>query len=80
MKSRWGSCNIRSHHISINLQLVKHPRECLRYIVVHELTHILVRNHNEQFYALVGKAMPEWRKVKRLLDASARQNPPRQAL
>ncbi len=80
MKTRWGACNTRSHHISINLQLVKHPRECLSYIVVHELTHILVRNHNEQFYALVANAMPEWRKVKRLLDASARLHPPRQSI
>lgn len=61
MRSRWGSCNIRSHSISINLELVRLPIVCLRYIMIHELMHIHERLHNARFHALVQHYMPNWR-------------------
>ena len=41
MKTRWGSCNVKSHHLNFNLLLAKVPSECAEYVVVHELTHLL---------------------------------------
>lgn len=66
MKTRWGSCNIRSKKIWLNLELVKKPVECLEYVVVHELTHLFERYHNERFYALMDEFLPDWRERKKL--------------
>lgn len=61
MKTKWGSCNRESGHIWFNLELAaKHP-DCLEYIVAHEMTHLLERNHGEQFTTLMDKFMPDWR-------------------
>lgn len=61
MKTRWGSCNIRTKRISLNLSLAKKSVRCLEFIIVHELVHLLERNHNKRFYALMDCFMPEWR-------------------
>ena len=53
MKTRWGSCNVMSHHLNFNLALAKAPEECVEYVVVHELTHLLEPSHNERFWALM---------------------------
>lgn len=66
MKTRWGSCNIRSEKIWLNLELVKKPVECLEYVVVHELTHLFERYHNARFYALMDEFLPDWRERKKL--------------
>lgn len=61
MKTRWGSCNRETGHICFNLELSKkHPR-CLEYIVVHEMTHLLERDHGERFTALMDGFLPDWR-------------------
>ena len=60
MKTRWGSCTPASQHILINLELAKKPPECLEYIVVHELTHLLEPTHNRRFVALMTQFMPKW--------------------
>lgn len=60
MKTRWGSCNIQRKRIWLNLELAKKPRECLEYVLVHELVHLLERRHNERFKALLGRFMPAW--------------------
>jgi predicted metal-dependent hydrolase len=61
MKTRWGSCNRETGHIWFNLELAKkHPR-CLEYIVVHEMTHLLERNHGERFVKLMNGFLPDWR-------------------
>ena len=52
MKTKWGSCNIEARRIWINLELSKKPLECLEYIIVHELAHLLERNHNDRFIDL----------------------------
>lgn len=61
MKTRWGSCNIRTRRIWLNLTLMKKPLVCLEYVLVHEMIHLLEASHNARFYQLMDKFMPEWR-------------------
>jgi hypothetical protein len=61
MKTRWGTCNIHARRIWLNLELAKKPPECLEYILVHEMVHLLERHHNERFRELMDRAMPTWR-------------------
>ena len=68
MKTRWGSCNTQSKRILINLQLVKKPVQCLEYVIIHELVHLLERNHTNRFRSLVEKFCPNWKESKRLLN------------
>ena len=64
MKTRWGSCNPDTRGIRINTDLAKKPPECLEYILVHELTHLLEPTHNERFIALMDSFMPQWRQLR----------------
>jgi predicted metal-dependent hydrolase len=64
MKTKWGSCNIESKRILLNLELAKKPVRCLEYIIAHELIHLLERKHNDRFLALMNKFMPQWRTYK----------------
>ena len=58
MYSRWGSCNTRTGRINLSLNLAhKHPM-CLEYVVIHELVHLLERNHTPRFHGLVAKFCP----------------------
>jgi len=61
MKTKWGSCNARSRNIRLNTDLAKKPRECLEYIIVHELIHLRERHHNDNFTALVNRFLPQWK-------------------
>lgn len=61
MKTRWGTCNISSSRIWLNLELMKKPLECLEYVLVHEMVHLLERYHNKNFKAYMDRFMPEWR-------------------
>lgn len=61
MKSRWGSCQPATGRICINIRLALYPPECLEYVVVHELCHLLVPGHGKQFHALMDKFMPDWK-------------------
>lgn len=67
MKTRWGSCNMQTKKILINLQLVKKPIECLEYVIIHELVHLLERNHTNRFRSLVEKNCPNWKEAQNLL-------------
>ena len=60
MKTRWGSCNHKARTIRLNTELAKKPEECLEYIVVHELVHLLEPTHNARFVALMDRFMPKW--------------------
>ncbi len=60
MKTKWGSCIPSSKMIVLNLELAKKPRECLEYIVVHELAHLIEPTHNVRFVALMDRFMPKW--------------------
>jgi len=64
MKTKWGTCNIEAKRIWINLELAKKPKECLEYIVVHEMVHFFERNHNSRFVALMDNYLPNWRELK----------------
>jgi predicted metal-dependent hydrolase len=61
MKTKWGTCNRAAKRIWLNLELAKKPIECLEYIVVHEMVHLLERNHNDRFVSLMDEFMPQWR-------------------
>lgn len=61
MKSRWGSCNIQKRRIWLNLELAKISTDYLEYIIVHELVHLIERQHNRHFKALINQFMPEWK-------------------
>jgi len=60
MKTMWGSCNYRAHTIRLNTELARKPPECLEYVVVHELVHLLEPTHNARFAALMDRFMPKW--------------------
>ncbi len=64
MKSRWGSCQPSTGRICINTRLAAYPPECLEYVVVHELCHLLVRGHSARFYGLLDRALPSWREAR----------------
>lgn len=68
MKTKWGSCNPASRSIRLNTDLAKKPLECLEYIVVHELAHLIESTHNARFTALMDLFMPKWRHVKNELN------------
>jgi len=66
MKTRWGSYSTKGT-VTLNLELIKTPMECIDYVVTHELCHILQKNHGKAFYKLLSKMMPEWEKHKKKL-------------
>ena len=70
MKTKWGSCNVSARRIWLNLELAKKPVQCLEYIVVHELVHLLERNHTERFSALMDRYLPDWRTRREVLNSS----------
>lgn len=61
MKTKWGSCSPTSNSIRLNTDLAKKPPECLEYIVVHEMTHLLEPAHSFRFIILMDQFMPKWR-------------------
>ncbi len=64
MKTKWGTCNPDARRIWVNLELAKKPKECLEYIVVHEMVHLLENHHNERFMALMDDILPKWRSLR----------------
>ena len=68
MKTRWGSCNPTAGNIRLNTDLAKKPSECLEYILVHELAHLIEPTHNPRFMALMDHFMPKWRHIKEELN------------
>jgi len=68
MKTKWGTCNIEARRIWINLELAKKPLQCLEYIVVHEMVHLLERRHNDRFMGYLKKFMPQWREYREELN------------
>lgn len=64
MKTKWGSCNTERRRIWLNLELAKKPVQCLEYILVHEMVHLLERHHNEQFKSYMDLYLPNWKQLK----------------
>lgn len=67
MKTRWGSCTPEGK-IILNQELIKAPKSCIEYVVVHELCHLIYRNHSKKFFYLQAKEMPDWEKWKNKLE------------
>lgn len=61
MKTKWGSCSPAAGSIRLNTELAKKPAECLEYVVVHEMVHLLEPTHNDRFLRLMDLFMPKWR-------------------
>ncbi|NLW70799.1 MAG: M48 family metallopeptidase [Eubacteriaceae bacterium] len=68
MKTRWGTCNSAAGRIWLSLNLTQKSLECLNYILLHELIHIKIPNHGADFKAAMGHYMPEWERIKKLLN------------
>jgi predicted metal-dependent hydrolase len=68
MKTKWGSCNQYERTIRLNTELAKKPPECLEYLVVHELAHLIEPTHNARFIALMDRFLPQWRLRRELLN------------
>jgi predicted metal-dependent hydrolase len=68
MKTRWGSCNHQARTIRLNTELAKKPPECLEYVLVHELVHLLEPTHNARFIALMDQFMPKWQFHRQVLN------------
>lgn len=61
MKTKWGTCSRETGHLRFNVELAKKHPDCLEYVVVHEMTHLLERNHTERFTTLMDGFLPDWR-------------------
>lgn len=68
MKARWGSAQIDNKTILINTELIKAPKYCIDYVILHELVHFKYNNHSDSFYNLLFTLMPDWEKRKKILD------------
>ncbi len=68
MKTKWGTCNENAKRIWLNFELVKKPIVCIEYIIVHEMVHLLERNHNDKFIAYMNHYLPTWRQLKKDLN------------
>lgn len=72
MKKQWGSCSPKGK-LSLNPLLVKAPRVCVDYVIVHELCHLQHHNHSDGFYRLLKRQLPDWEAVKERLDNLSEQ-------
>ncbi len=68
MKTRWGTCSLGKKKIWLNLHLAKKSLDCLEYVIIHELTHLLERNHSKRFYSYMDRFLPNWRETRKLLN------------
>lgn len=67
MATRWGSCTARGK-IILNPELIKAPKACIEYVIIHELCHLVYHNHTQKFLDLQSKEMPGWKKWKAKLE------------
>lgn len=70
MKTKWGTCNADARRIWLNLELIKKPIQCIEYVLVHELVHLLERHHTDRFVALMDRNLPRWRALREELNAA----------
>ncbi|QQO09483.1 M48 family metallopeptidase [Breznakiella homolactica] len=69
MKSHWGSCNYSSQTIRLNTELAKKSPECLEYVIIHEMVHILEPSHNRHFYEIMNKWYPSWKDIRKKMNS-----------
>ena len=68
MKTHWGSCNCGKQTLRLNSELVKHTPECLEYVIVHEMLHIIEKGHNRNFYRLLTQYIPQWKMIRKKMN------------
>lgn len=68
MKTKWGTCNIITQKIWLNLALAKKSAECVEYVVVHEMVHLLERYHNQRFKSFMTQFLPKWKTLQKQLN------------
>ncbi len=68
MKTKWGSCNPSAGNIRLNTELVKKPKDLLEYVLVHEMAHLLERNHSDAFVSILNLHLPGWREARLVLN------------
>lgn len=68
MHTRWGSCNKRLCKINLNYYLYSLPVECIEYVIMHELVHLIYHNHQREFYNFLSACMPDWKDRKKIMD------------
>ena len=68
MKTCWGSCNSTRQTLRLNSELAKRKRECLEYVIVHEMLHIIEKSHNRKFYSLLNKYIPTWKIIRKKMN------------
>lgn len=71
METRWGSCLTKKKIITLNKRLLEAPRNCIEYVVIHELCHFIHPNHSKEFYSFLTMLMPDWKERKCYLDKNA---------
>ncbi len=71
MKTKWGTCNAKAKRIWLNTELAKKTIESIEYILIHEMTHLLERNHNDKFISHMNKFLPKWKHLRDELNRSA---------
>jgi predicted metal-dependent hydrolase len=69
MKTKWGSCHFSNQNIRLNTELAKKPRQCLNYVLLHELCHLLEPTHNARFKSLLADNWPHWQSAQAELNA-----------
>ncbi len=67
MKTRWGVCNVKTHKVTLNLELIKKDIKYLDYVIVHELSHLLYANHSKDFWDCVGENFKDYKKIRKEL-------------
>lgn len=69
MQKRWGSLSSNGR-MTLNADLIRVPRECIDYVILHELSHLRYESHNSGFYRFLNRVMPDWERRKRILEAT----------
>jgi len=67
MAKRWGSCNTIDK-ITINPEIIKAPTKCIEYLIIHEMCHLIEKNHTKKFYEILSNKMPDWQRWKDKLE------------
>lgn len=70
MKTKWGACTVEARRIWLNLELAKKPVQCIEFIIVHELAHLIERHHNDRFVSIMDTHLPHWRFLQQELNAA----------
>jgi predicted metal-dependent hydrolase len=68
MKTHWGSCNSTRQTLRLNSELAKRKLQCLEYVIVHEMLHIIEKSHNRKFYSLLSKYIPAWKIIRKKMN------------